>query len=526
MNYRIDLILFANPIINLNWKHGQVHYLINEKENYHLFFTKKIKKIKCDYFLFWDLNNALPSLDTLTNLCDNNFDLIHGSYWNNKNMEPRFLNYVKPIWLYNLQAKKSIEFSSFRCVPKNILVKASTLKNNFVVSNNYKSLEFNFLDFGYKLMINGGIVRYNPNLNPQKSEIIDTLPAEDNIYFINKYHGKKWGIYSKIRAFANHEISYSLLFKKFKINAIPPFKKSKNKDKNIDLNKISISILCPTLDRYWYIKNTISQLQKQTLKPLEILITDQTDKDKRQPIQTKNLIVPVRYFAQTERGQVIAWNKLISKAKGEYLLFLGDDADNIYPDFCQDLMVSLLTKKSDMMAARVIEKGIIYDKTPSGIKMSDTFPITLIKKEIVIKSGKYNMFFNKGIRADADLAIRCHLYGALLLINNDIEIFHHRAPSGGLRTHKQRKVTFYMSQNNIRDYVFPTETELYIAFKYFTKKQIKEVLIRSKLSLFTVRGNLLKKIVKFIFILFIFPSINKKIKTNKRLALKQIESEN
>lgn len=525
MNYRIDLVLLADPIINFKWSHGQIYYLPTEKENYCSFIIDKLKKSESDYILFWDADCMLPSIDLLIKLCDKRYDLIHGSYWENEKIEPRFLDYVKPIWLYNLQAQIDIEFSSFRCISKNVLVKTSVFKDNFSLVDNYKSLDSNFLDFGYKLLKNGGITRYHPFLNQQKKIIGECLSPEDNIYFVKKYHGKKWSIYARIRAFLNNEISFKSLIKKYKEEKSLPFKKTKIESKKNDIDKVSISVLSPTLDRYWYINNTINQLQEQTLKPLEILITDQTDESKRQNLEIENIIVPVKYFVQKDKGQVLAWNKLINEAKGDYLLFLGDDADKIYPKFCFDLMKSLVATNSDMMAARVVEKGITYNNVPKGIYMSDTFPITLIKKNIVLSSGKYNMFFNKGIRADADLAIRCHLNGALLLINNDIEIFHHRAPSGGLRIHKQRKVTFYMSQNNIRDYIVPTETEFYIAHKYFTKKQIKEELIRRKLSLFTVKGNLFRKVLKFIYILFMFLSINKKIRINKREALNQLKIE-
>ena len=165
MSYRIDLILFVNPIINFRWKHGQVHYLSTEKENHKSLFVDELKNIDSDYLLFWDFNNDLPSYELLIKLCNKNYDLIHGSYWEDKSMEPRYLNYVKPIWLYNLQAKVDLEFSSFRCTPKNVLVKTQVFKSNFDATNKYVSLDFNFLDFGDRLLNNGGIVRYNPELN-------------------------------------------------------------------------------------------------------------------------------------------------------------------------------------------------------------------------------------------------------------------------------------------------------------------------------------------------------------------------
>ena len=527
MKFKVDLVLHGSPTVQFDWKHGNCYSLPNTSLNDASFLNTSLMSSDSDFILFWNQNRPVPSIEDVKTLCMRNLDLMHGSYWLDEKMEPRFLNYVKPIWLYNLQASIDVEFSSFRCTSNNTLIKTTVFKNNFIVANSYKSIDFYFLDLGYRLLNNGGVVRYTPILNATKKNINSNLPTIDNINFIQQFHGKKWCLYAKVRAFLSKDLmSSNLLFAKIKTD-LPTFKSIERvytKREN-NATDTSISVLAPTLDRYWYINNTIKQLQNQTLRPLEILITDQTDSDKRQSVITEGLEVPVRYFIQEEKGQVIAWNKLISEAKGSYLLFLGDDADHIYPDFCKDLMQSLLDTNADMMASRVVEKGIAYGMVPKGIKMTETFPITLIKRDIVRSSGMYNMFFNKGIRADADLAIRCHLKGALMLINNNVEIFHHRAPSGGLRSHKQRKVTFYMSQNTIRNYTFQTETELYIAHKYFTKKQIKEESLRRKITLFTVKGNVLKKGLKFIYILLNFPFIHRKIRRNKIRALNQIQIE-
>ncbi len=526
--YKIDIVLLTYEVnLKYNWDYGNIHYVPAKKSQFYFFVENIKKETKSDYILFWDAKKPIPEVAQLCQLCIKNYDVFHGSYWNTENMEPRFLDYVNPIWIYNLQAPSDKIFTSFRCTSKNVLIKTDIFKHNFTLNRAYESINFQFLDFGYRVLKEGGIIRYSPVLNPENEIIDKTFSSNDNLFFVRKYHGKKWSIYAKIRGLINKDgISIKHFFKKYKTDNNTSYKPIEIENKNVIApEKTTISVLAPTLDRYWYIQNTINQLQNQTLQPLEILITDQTDLDRRQKITTENLEVPVRYFIQEDKGQVIAWNKLISEAKGDYLLFLGDDADNIYPNFCSDLLSSLLNKDSDMMAARVVEKGIVYYNTPKGIKISDTFPITLIKKKVILEAGCFNPFFNKGIRADNDLAIRCHLQGALMLINNDIEIFHHRAPVGGLRFHNQRKVTFHMAQNNITDYVIPTETEYYIAYKYFTKRQVKEYLVRGKINLFTVKGNFFKKAIKVPYILYIFLSIKKKKKINRKKALETLDLE-
>src|SRR5690606_10208157 len=88
----------------------------------------------------------------------------------------------------------------------------------------------------------------------------------------------------------------------------------------------TVSILAPTLDRYAYLEEELRELNEQTILPYEVLITDQTDKQRRQSIDfSRYNNLTIKYFPQDEKGQCIAWNKLIEEATGEYVFFFGDD---------------------------------------------------------------------------------------------------------------------------------------------------------------------------------------------------------
>jgi glycosyltransferase involved in cell wall biosynthesis len=281
-----------------------------------------------------------------------------------------------------------------------------------------------------------------------------------------------------------------------------------------------VSVLAPTLNRYPYLISELEQLKRQTLKPLEILITDQTKAaERRSEFVSAHPELTIRYFPQESTGQCLAWNKLLEEAKGEYVLFLGDDADAIYPDFIRDLMNTLHQYEADMVAAHVEEVGIPQQNKSEGfVKITDGFPICLVRRSLIERAGHMDMVFNKDIRADHDLAMRCHQLGALMLHDYSTRILHHRAPSGGLRTHKARAKTRHQSKNTISTVVIPTTSELYLTKKYFSPGQVKEEIRIRKLSLLFVNGNAVKKLMRIAFVVIKYPSILWEIGKRIRLA--------
>jgi glycosyltransferase involved in cell wall biosynthesis len=281
----------------------------------------------------------------------------------------------------------------------------------------------------------------------------------------------------------------------------------------------SVSVLAPTLYRYSYLYAELAQLSKQTILPLEVLVTDQTEAKDRIPIdESKYPSLTIRYFPQDTKGQCVAWNKLLEEAKGEYVLFLGDDADKIEAGFIEKLLATLKRFDCDMVASNVIEFDTPDKKLPEYYYLTDTFPISIIKKSILIKTGFMDMFFNRNIRADHDLAMRCHLEGALMIFDPSAVIFHHRAPTGGLRAHKARVVTNSMAKKSVTKFVSPTSSEIYLAKKYYNLQQVKNYIKIKYLNQLFINGNIFKKIARLAVFVFKIPSLYKQYRVSERLA--------
>jgi GT2 family glycosyltransferase len=171
-----------------------------------------------------------------------------------------------------------------------------------------------------------------------------------------------------------------------------------------------------------------------------------------------------------------------------------------------------------MVASNVIEIGMPVSPVNPYYYMSDTFPITLIKKSVVEKVGFMDMFYNKNIRADQDLAMRCHLNGALMIFDSSATILHHRAPSGGLRTHKARVITNSISKNSITKFALPASSEIYLAKKYYSPLQYNNYIRIKYLNQLLINGNMFRKLLRSIVFMYKLPSLRRTYLANRATA--------
>ncbi len=85
---------------------------------------------------------------------------------------------------------------------------------------------------------------------------------------------------------------------------------------------------------------------------------------------------------------------------------------------------------------------------------------TMLRRSALERSGLFDLAFDRGSRADHDLGMRLHLAGAALVYDPDVEVYHHHAPIGGLRTHGARTVTRASARRSLTQRNLPSVTEL------------------------------------------------------------------
>jgi glycosyltransferase involved in cell wall biosynthesis len=470
------------------------------------------------WILLWDLNLGKPEDALLAELCKRPIDVFHAGLKLGLGGLPEVMNYVDPTWMYNIDCNPGIEHTSFRMSLCACLIRTCTLKHVFPLATYYSSLEMLSIATGYQLIKTGAIMRYLPTMVEKQLPQFKAT-SHDEWIFAQQFYTPKWLIWIALH---KPGLFHNLWcwFKTHKVKRIKTRPAIHNShEKSIATAPATISILAPTLDRYPYLQRELEQLSAQTLLPHEVLITDQTDIERREIINVAQYpLLNIRVFPQNEKGQCIAWNKLLEESTGEYVFFFGDDADNITSDFLQRMLHTMRKFDADMVASNVIEIGIPEKPINHHYYTSDTFPITLIKKSMLAKSGYMDMFFNRNVRADMDLATRCHLEGCLMIFNPTATIHHHRAPIGGLRAHKARVITNHISKHSVTRFALPTSSEIYFAKKYFTETQFR-IYIRSKyINQLFVSGSVFKSILKLLVFLWKYPSIRKQYKQNLAAA--------
>lgn len=528
MPNNIDLAYFYKPGDTLpDWTLGQKRAISLPLKHTKFTIDCLLEETESEWILFWDYSLGEPDVVLLKELADSNVDVWHGGLKLGTGGSPQILNYVMPSWIYTLDGSDKVTHTNFRLSLRACLIKTKTLKALKGLPSIYQSLEMTGIALGYELLRKGGMVRYHSDLIKTGVDTFEKISDVDQWVFLSRFFPRKWQLWTIVNK-KGLISNCRIWFKTRKVNRLvcKPEIHSSLKKKSIVENK-GVSVLAPTLDRYSYLLNELEELSIQTILPLEVLVTDQTSEDQRVLVDVEKYTdINVKIFPQTEKGQCVAWNKLLAEAKGEYVLFLGDDADGIKPDFIEKLLQTAQYFSCDMVASNVYECGAGEPNVNHNYYLTDTFPITLIKRKLVVDAGNMDMFFNRNIRADFDLSIRCHLKGAFMVFDPSAMIGHHRAPMGGLRAHKARVVTNHMAKNMLTKIADPTSSELFLIKKYFSPLQFKIYVRMKYFNQMIINGNVIKKSLRLIVMLLKSPAIYKTYKSRLKEALAELNKRN
>src|SRR5690606_18064931 len=284
---------------------------------------------------------------------------------------------------------------------------------------------------------------------------------------------------------------------------------------------VSVSVIIPTLHRYPYLRTLLVQLREQTIPPAEIIIIDQTAPDERDLTLERDFAdLPLRVFYQDQPGQCSSRNRGLQIAQGEYVLFVDDD-DEVPPTLIESHLENLRRYGSDVSSGVANEVGAgALPEHFTFMRLSDVFPTnnTLLRRDVLRESGLFDLAYDRGQRADGDLGMRIYLSGALMVLHPEIAVLHHHAPSGGLRAHKARKITYASSRQLLFQRHLPTISELYLAHRYFTARQRREALWLRVFGTFSIRGGGLRKVAKMAIAFCLLPDTCWRIYRRSRRA--------
>jgi glycosyltransferase involved in cell wall biosynthesis len=481
-----------------------------------------------DAVLFWDNLSYLPSNDLIEYLLESSNDVWHAGLRMGLSGKPEMLNYVNPTWMLNRDPDPNKTATSWRLSLRACLFRTEVLRQIGTLEPGFETLEGAGLELGYRCIRAGVFIRYIPELLPvdfAQEKVI--IPLADQLRFIQLGFGGKWAKWTKFRTvLANPRAYFSTAHvQKIAQGADTAGREVKPYQRSLPTQGITpsgkVSVLIPTIRRYPYLRTLLGQLRNQTVPPYEIIVVDQTPQSERDAELPKDFSdLPVRWHYLDKAGQCSSRNMGLRYAQGDYVLFVDDD-DEVSSDLIEKHLRNLNVYKCSISSGVALEPD--QKELPADfrfLRLSNVFPTnnTMIRKDVLRKSGLFDLAYDHGQRADHDLGMRLYLAGELMVLNPSICLLHHHAPMGGLREHKARVHTYAKSRTSVWHFNLLTVSDLYLAKRYFTSLQVRESRIINLLGTFSIHGSKLRKILKALVALVLLPKNIYEIRKRNRIA--------
>ncbi len=523
---KIDLIYIREFTDDFKWNGSIITLSDPSLDNINKLLEKSLANKESNYTLIWHESLGLPDIEKMQEILNTAGDVWHSGLLLGMAKKPSLINFIAPVWMFNRDQDKIMRISSFRMHLYGTLFKKEALRHIGILDEQFITIEGAALDLGLRLLKGGAFIVFEPELlNNQMFNISELkIPLMDEVRMLIKHYSKQQIIWALIRSLSCKYSIYDVV-KGFKLvfnNKTEPLKVWKRflpEDYSIE-NSMRVSVIIPTLRRHFYIEKVLTALSKQTIKPYEVIVIDE---DYFPEFYSKfQNALDLKVFKGSNIGQSTARNIGIKHASGEYLLIVDDDIDEIPDNFIETHLKYIKYFKTDVSCGTTRERGIDYKihKFHKSVKLADCFPTNnvLLKRSILEKSGYFDTNFDKGMQEDHDLGMRIYLSGYLMGVNPFVDVFHHRAPRGGLRENKARKITFSDSRRRIFTFNILHPSSIYLIMKYFDKFQLKEEILLNLRGTFVVKGNIPKKIIKLFWASIMLPINVIRIRQNLKAA--------
>ena len=548
---RIDLVrLSPSPTAApASWPHGQVFTVAPTPAALARFEAEATS----GWLLFWAAELGEPNPAEVAALTAAPGEVHHAGLLLGQAERPRLLDFVHPTWMLHRDPPPHRVASSWRISLRALLVPSSRWRQGGPRPG-YTTLDAAALELGWRWFWQGALLRHQPSLlGGRPAQAGDLLPVEDELRFLRHSCGKKWALWATARAALSRSQSWGSLWRAWETLQGEGGERDSRDSRDIrdsgfkaeskeavgipDVPVVpdvpdgspvpavpfpKITILIPTLDRYPYLEKLLEQLSSQTLPPHEILVVDQTHQERRRhDLASLFPHLPLRIFERDQAGQCSSRNAGLAAATGDYVLFLDDD-DEVGPDLLARHLAALERAGGEVSCGVADELGA--GPLPAEFerrRLADVFPTnnSLIRRELLERSGLFDLAYEKGARADADLGHRFYLSGALMVLDPAIRVLHHHAPAGGLRTHGARKATFARSRQRLFARHLPEPTEIYLMLRYFSPRQVREALWLRAAGTFAVRGGRLRRLLRLLWAALLLPDTLLRIAARRRRAL-------
>ena len=264
-----------------------------------------------------------------------------------------------------------------------------------------------------------------------------------------------------------------------------------------------VSVVIPTLNRYAYLKDVLSDLEKQDYKNFEVIVCDQSDQYDEEFYKDWNF--DLKLIRQTEKALWLARNTAVKAASGEYIAFSEDDV-RIDPDWLSQHLECMDFFKADISAGVFFPENMEMPVHKSHFKWADQFATgnSMIRKDVFHTPGLFDRQFEKQRGGDGEFGLRCYLLGFKSISNPFAACEDVKASVGGLRdtgSWDSFRPTSFLAPR-------PVPSVLYLTRKYFGNHFARLMLLFSipgSVIPYKFKANKLLKVTAGIALIFSWP---------------------
>ena len=457
-----------------------------------------------DATLFWDPSLGAPPTDAHW-FAALRADVVHAGLRLGTSGAPTSIDFIAPTWMWSADPPSEIEATSWRLSLRACLIRHDVIRQLGGVRTEFRSLDAAALELGHRYLTRGAFVRHDPALCPSKKPRALDISLHDDLLFAVFRHGAFWARWALGRglltgAYHLSGVPDALPALSVRAPSVPAFVRERRVS-SVD-SATRVTAILPTLERYPYLRQLLPQLAAQTHRLHEIIIVDQTPLDVREPDLAREFpALPIRTIYQEVPGQCTARNAALCAATGEYALFIDDD-DEVEPDLVERHLATLVAYDVDASCGVAEEVGAgPIPEYQKFFRQSDVFPTnnSMIRLVALRRSGMFDLAYDRKMCEDGDLGTRLYLAGAWMLLDPTISVLHHHAPRGGLRTHGARATTYASSRREITHRNLPHISEVYLGMRYFTKRQVEEMLVLRSWGTLRAKGTRQLQAMKMLY---------------------------
>ena len=377
----IDLI-WLDRSIQIEWPLGRVWRSAPEVAELGSCLDNLLPQTSADALLFWDPALGTPDSTRILEALGRPGDLWHSGLRLGQAGRPTLIDFVHPTWMLNRDPSPEIEATSWRLSLRACLMRTAVLRRLGGLASKFSSLDGAALELGHRYVSRGVVTRHLPSLIRDNVDWDpEPLSLEDALRFMRYRAGRKWAAWALGRAVLSGEASLLEAVRTWRTvrpegaPPTPPPYRPVDRNAPPTAGKARVSVLIPTLDRYKYLIDLLSQLRDQTVQPSEILVVDQTPiEHRREDLPARFEDQPIRFLYLDQPGQCSSRNAGIQIASGDFILFLDDD-DAVEPDLIARHLALLDRFGADVSSgvADEVDAGPL-PKNFQLIRTSDVFP--------------------------------------------------------------------------------------------------------------------------------------------------------